>query len=128
MFDYGEQLRQHVGTRTSREIAYEELRAKSGALTTAEDIAELDKELVDWVARHRRQGHVVVDTHAVTREAYGFRATPFAADRVRLVAPTDVVVLYASPSEIIKRVSANSQGRRTVSAFEAGFRRRTFLQ
>lgn len=52
-----------------------ELRSQSARIVTPSDIEALDGKLLEWVAETRSRGHVVIDSHPVTKEHYGFRVT-----------------------------------------------------
>lgn len=120
LFDYGDQLRLHVAAR-GEVVSYDELRARSASVVSTDDVARVDDALLSWAAHNRQTSHLIVDTHAVTRESYGFRVTGFRADQVLALAPDLIVVLYASPSTTIARISTRSGGRLPVDPFEAGF-------
>ena len=72
--------------------------------------------------RHRRlSSHVIIDSHAVTKETYGFRVTPFSLRQLDKIAPTLIVVLYSEPSLLIKRITRKPQGRPLPTQYEAAF-------
>ncbi|MHB1210604.1 MAG: hypothetical protein ACYC1I_13015, partial [Acidimicrobiales bacterium] len=50
---------------------------------------------------------------------YGYRVTPFSVTQLNQLAPTMIVVLYASPEETVRRITAAPGGRPAVSVWEA---------
>jgi adenylate kinase len=117
-WDYGAELLKRVAAARGR--TYAELRGDSAAMITAEDVAKTDGDLVGWVAEERQRRHVVIDTHAVTREPFGFRVTPFSTERIVSLAPTALLCLYLDPEVARHRIASKPEGRLGVSTFEAG--------
>lgn len=122
VFAYSEQLREHLaGKSGGPSVSESEIRQKSSQLVTPQDIDDLDQKLVDLVRETRVSRPVLIDSHPVTKEAYGFRVTGFSTDRLLQLKPDVIVCLYASNEVIISRISAHSQGRPVVSELEASF-------
>ncbi len=120
IFSYGAELTRYL-QRQGRDLPSQEvLRERSGGIATEEDIDALDAELIALVARERSHRPILVDSHAVTKESYGFRVTPFPMDRFKALLPTRIVVLYASPEVTQKRIRNNPGGRPMVTTFESG--------
>ncbi|WAS96389.1 ATP-binding protein [Nannocystis punicea] len=126
VWDYGERLRIALQEKQGAAISYESLRGQSARVATPQDIQALDTRLLEWVQRNRAINHLVIDTHAVTSEEYGFRVTPFDAERIRALAPTLIVNLYVSAETAERRISTDPQGRRSVNVFKAAMH--TMLQ
>src|SRR5688500_3313637 len=74
VYSYGRALMSH---RSLEGVTYDDLRGKSAELVTPELIEEIDSSLPSVVAEWREAGPVVIDSHAVTSEAWGLRATPY---------------------------------------------------
>lgn len=127
-FIYGEELTRRVREREEaagrQAIDQTELRSKSSQVVTPQDVAETDLELQDFLENRSR--HVIVDSHAVTKERYGYRVTPFGAPMLPSLRFTHVVCLHTDSTEAIRRISADSQGRPMLTGFQADFH--TFLQ
>ena len=83
-----------------------------------EDVEATDRQLVELAAVARSRNHLIIDSHPVTKERYGFRITPFDRASLTAINPDAIVVLYADPRVIIDRISKNSGGRPSVSEFE----------
>lgn len=121
IFNYGHELTKYLEESSGLPIAQNELRRKSSQVITPEVVEAMDTILLKRVAEVRSSTHFVIDTHAVTKETYGFRVTPFSLDRISELSPTKIVVLYTSPEVAIKRIGTNSGGRPMITDFEAGF-------
>jgi adenylate kinase len=111
----------------SPEVAsQDDLRARSAGLVTPEDVSEVDRLLVSFVNDHRSDRDVLIDSHPVTKESYGYRITPFSLEQFIRLVPDEIWVLYASPEETRRRIAADSGGRPMVTEEEA--RMHTALQ
>jgi adenylate kinase len=120
VFAYSEKLREHVAAKNSRgKISESEIREKSSAIVTPEDIEQLDAKLIELVQTERLRQPVLIDSHAVTKERYGFRVTGFSDSMFKALNPTAIICLYAHSSIIKTRIEKNSMGRPTVSDAEA---------
>lgn len=97
------------------ELTYDELRAKSSMLISAKDVASMDERLIKWVNDNRKETHILIDTHGVTKESYGFRLTPFHYWQVIDLRLTAVFSLYCDPDIIQKRIGRKSEGRPQVN-------------
>ncbi|GGA90121.1 AAA family ATPase [Puia dinghuensis] len=126
VFEYGKELTLYLKAKGAQLHSQTELREKSAAVVTKDDINALDNRLLDFANFHRHTKHVIVDSHAVTKEAYGYRILPFSAEQMKVLNPQKIIVLYAESEVIINRISANSQGRPPISPFEADMH--TFMQ
>jgi adenylate kinase len=121
VFNYGQELTGYLAKKTGGPLQQDELRRQSSLVITPEDVEALDSILLKRVGELRSRTNVVIDTHAVTKELYGFRVTPFSLQRFRELRPTKIVVLYTSPEVAISRIGADPGGRPMVTAFESGF-------
>jgi adenylate kinase len=120
-WDYGERLRSHVERRAGASVTYDQVRGESARIITAADVAETDENLLQWVEENRAKTHLLVDSHAVTKESFGYRATAFTEQHLKRLNPTLLICLYVPPTVAVERISANAEGRRPVTEFEAGF-------
>jgi adenylate kinase len=73
VFDYGAELTRHASAEVPG-LTQEQVRSGSRRLVLGHHVTETDKALQDFVDLHRPYGHVIVDSHAVTKEDYGFRS------------------------------------------------------
>lgn len=126
IWEYGAKLTEHVVCRSNSVVSQDNLRARSAGVVTPEDVEDVDHALIEFVAKHRASRHVLIDSHPVTKEAYGYRITPFSLERFADLAPDEIWVLFASPEEIRRRIAADGGGRPLVTEEEA--RTHTALQ
>lgn len=119
VFAYSEELRKLLQRKSGRpSLTEDDIRRESARVVTAKDIEELDQELVEMVLREREHRSILIDSHPVTKEEYGFRVTGFDASTIQQLEPDVLVCLYA-PADVIKaRIQADDMGRPLPSAFE----------
>jgi adenylate kinase len=114
-FDYGELLlsrKQNEGIG----LSYEELRRQSAAVISSVDVSTTDDWVVEQIIHLRPNSHIIIDSHALTREAYGFRAIPFTLDHLSKLKLDAIVVLRCDPDVLIARIEANRAGRRELTS------------
>lgn len=126
IWEYGARLTKYCLARSAAITGQDDLRAQSSAIVTPQDVAEVDLALLAFVDEHRGSRPVLIDSHAVTKESYGFRVTPFSLEQFARLRPDEIWVLYAEPSETRRRISADPGGRPQVSEEQA--RTHTLLQ
>lgn len=121
VFSYSKELSKYESSKSDIMIDEDGLRAQSAQLVTPGDVSAVDQMLIDFVRDRRDLVPVIIDSHAVTKERYGFRVTPFSRTLLERLSPTAIFMLYTEPQVVIQRIQANSQGRPLVSIFEAQF-------
>jgi adenylate kinase len=121
VFTYSKILSEYVSKKTGKRLNQKTLRKKSGLVVAPEDIEAVDRGLVRDVTRARRGHHVLIDSHPVTKEAYGFRVTAFSVDLLSRLKPTRVCMLFTTSASAIRRIKRDPEGRPTISPFEADF-------
>jgi adenylate kinase len=126
VWEYGNVLRDYINRKSIDKVSHDKLRESSAAIVTPADIAAIDEELIEFVAENRGKKHILIGSHPVTREDYGFRCTAFSHDQILAINPNEIWVLYANPSETVERIKSRSGGRKTVNEEEAQMH--TFLQ
>jgi adenylate kinase len=119
VFEFGERLTTYLAQKDRSAIIQEDLRRQSANLVTPEDVQAVDQLLLQFVANARTRTHVVIDSHPVTKEGFGFRVTPYALDDFAKLAPTQIWVLYADPETTMARIGRDAQGRPAITAAEA---------
>lgn len=119
VFAYSEELRKFLQRKSGGlSLTEDDIRRESARVVTAKDVKELDQELVELILRERGHRSILIDSHPVTKEKYGFRFTGFDASTIQQLKPDILVCLYA-PADVIKaRIQANDMGRPLPSAFE----------
>jgi len=118
-FSYSKVLADYVGKRSAAELSQDEIRRQSAKVITAEDVQAVDQMLLELVNRRRNDSHIVIDSHAVTKEQYGFRVTAFTLEKLAAIRPTLLICLYADPEIIRARIAADPAGRPQVTKSEA---------
>ncbi|WP_237478586.1 AAA family ATPase [Lichenibacterium dinghuense] len=126
VWEYGARLTEHVRTRSAAVNDQTDLRSRSAEVVTPDDVVEVDRGLLAFVRAHRGERSILIDSHPVTKEAYGFRITAFPQDRIVELAPDEIWVLHADPLETRRRIGVDAGGRPMVSVEDA--RRHADLQ
>ena len=85
VFRFGYELTELVKLRTN--VTQEELRSRTTHIVTPDDVALIDQKAVDYAREHRSTSNIIIDTHALTREPFGFRMTPLSHQRIVELAP-----------------------------------------
>lgn len=119
VWEYGARLTEHIDSKVKDRIEQEALRERSAGLVTVEDVAEVDRALLKFVQEHRHDRNILIDSHPVTKETYGFRITAFSLQQMAELSPNEIWVLYASADETRRRIDADSGGRPMVTHDEA---------
>lgn len=120
VFAYSEELRTHIQRKSGGSAMTEDdIRRHSARVVTPQDVKQLDDELVEMVQRERVYRSILIDSHPVTKEQYGFRVTGFDSPTIQRLNPDVLICLYA-PAEVIRnRIQADSMGRPLISEFES---------
>ncbi len=103
-------------TRISPTISLEVGRLYS--IIRPEDVSATDAALIRSLPELRASTHVLIDSHAVNREEYGYRVTHYSFDDLRRIAFDAVVITYCDPDVWRERWTTSPQGRRELSRFE----------
>jgi adenylate kinase len=120
VFEYGQRLTEYLARERSG-LTQDAIRERSAQVVTPDDVAAVDRELIEFVATERSRSHVLIDSHAVTKEQYGFRITAYSLEDIRRLAPTMVCMLYTAPDVTMARIEAAPAGRPMITEFEAQF-------
>lgn len=120
VFEYGERLTAHLNGK-GNEHKQTDIRNLSSSVVTPDDVAAVDKQLVEFVDEKRAFAPVIIDSHAVTKERYGYRVTPYSLKDFEKLNPTQIWVLYISPEATIERIGRHAQGRPQLTEEEARF-------
>lgn len=111
VFTYSKELAQVASARVGL-VSQSDMREKSAKLITCEDVGLVDAGLIEMAARFKhKEGYLVIDSHAVTIESFGFRVTPFSKAKLHDLAPDIIVCLYADAQTLIGRIKADPAGR-----------------
>ncbi len=120
VLSYSALLREHVRQRDGETIGAAEIREKSASVITRDDVMAVDAKLIDEVHAKRGMHDILIDSHPVTKESYGFRVTPFKVEQLLVLSLDTIICLYASPDVLRERISTAPDGRPLPSIFEIG--------
>lgn len=120
-FVYSELLAAHLSEKSKNPLSQSKLRERSANIVTPGDIKFVDNYLIGEVKKARRSRHVLIDSHAVTKEDYGFRVTAFSVPILKALNPTKIYVLFTDSKTVMSRIKTNPKGRPDISRFEADF-------
>lgn len=127
IFQYGSEMSAYLTSQSKGStISQKDLRAGTATHVTQLDIDHVNRRMVEFSRRWRTKKHVVIDTHQVTRERYGFRVSAFSNRELRALQLTEIWILYASAASTIARIRQRPEGRPEPNVFEADLH--TFLQ
>tara|TARA_R110000823_G_C15945358_1_gene500902 strand:+ start:580 stop:1158 length:579 start_codon:yes stop_codon:yes gene_type:complete len=112
---YGAELTKYIQQRDASSVSQQDLRARSAGIIRPEDIKALDTSLLNSIELRRGKCPIIIDSHPVTKEDFGFRVTAFSLSSLRRLSPDEIWVLYAAPEVICKRIHANPEGRPSVT-------------
>lgn len=119
VWEYGARLTEHAMSKSTAVYGQSDVRARSSAVISPEDVADVDRALLAFVEEHRGRRPILIDSHAVTKENFGFRITPFSLEQFGRLAPDEIWVFYASPEETRRRIGIDAGGRPMVSEDDA---------
>lgn len=118
IFTYSKELLSYVKGHQGSALSQDDLRRESSRVITHNDVRKVDEQLLILANSCRGNRNLVIDSHPVTIEKYGFRVTPFEKDQLKLLAPNVIVCLYAKAEIIVNRISKNAAGRPLPTLFE----------
>lgn len=119
-FEYGKEMSKYLTQKSTRsKISQSELKSGVEGYVTSFDIQHVNKRMIKFIQDWKDSYHIIIDSHQVTKEDYGFKSTLFSKDELHQAKFTSIFFLYCEPSSIIQRISNKSDGRPTISEFEA---------
>lgn len=119
VWEYGARLTEFLKARGAEIADQRELRSRSAGVAAPSDIDALDALLQAWVEEPRDSQHLLIDSHPVTKENYGFRVTAFSLDRIKLLQPDEIWLFYVTPETTVERIRSDSAGRPEITLEEA---------
>ena len=117
VFSYSERLRDLIANRQGS-LLEDETRRKSAGIVTPADIETLDNSLLSLVTYERAHRSILIDSHSVTKEDFGFRVAGVSTERIKALNPDAIVCLYAHGQAVIDRMRTQATGS-LMSVFEA---------
>jgi adenylate kinase len=120
LFEYGAELTSYLQQRDGMgHLAQADVRSRSSGIVTPADVKAVDEKLLSFVEQNRASAHVVIDSHAVTKESYGFRVTPFSVQDLERLRPTQIWTLFTTADVAVARIKSDPGGRPVVTEWEA---------
>jgi adenylate kinase len=113
-FDYGSLLLLRK-QREGAELSYEQLREKSAEIISSEDVHSTDDAVVAEITRLRSRSDIIIDSHALTRELFGFRAIPFSGQHLRQLDLSCILIIRCDPDILVARTNKAPEGRRSLT-------------
>ena len=128
IFEYGKEMAAYLRSLTGPggSVSQDTLRGGTSEFVGQDHIENVDHLSFEFAARWRTECHVIIDSHHVTKETFGFRISPFTAEKLERLRPTEIWILYVTSEETRARIAADPQGRPLPTQFEAEFH--TFIQ
>lgn len=120
VYSYSKLLLDYVNRQSSAAVDEVGIRRHSANMITRSDVEAVDQWLIEQVRLKRVAQHMIIDSHPVTKEDYGFRVTAFTPEQLRQLDPDVVICLYVAPGIARKRITANPAGRPLPPDFELG--------
>jgi len=118
-FCYSERLQDHINRRSEVSIDEIGIRRLSAKVVRPDDVAAIDSLLLQRIdAAKAGTSHLLIDSHPVTKEDYGFRITAFSARELAALRIDSIVCLFADPDVLAARIADNAQGRPMPTRFE----------
>jgi adenylate kinase len=99
-------------------ISHSELRRNPTSEAPMDTIKRSTELLISTLDELRTHTNVVIDSHAVAKDHYGFRVSPDSTAFLARLGLRAVFVLHANYDEISRRVKTDGVGRRAVTRVE----------
>jgi adenylate kinase len=116
---FGRLVYAEVLSRTGRRITYDIFRTRAAELVTSADIVAATHRAAVLIREQTAANKVtVVDSHAVSKEHYGWRAVPDSPQLLTQFGYTWIAHLYAPPALILERTQRDADGRLAVTVEE----------
>ena len=113
--DFGHLLLEAKRRQGYPDLTYDQLRTLSGSIITPEDVRAADSAFIESLPALRARINVLIDSHAVTRESYGYRITHYSFDNLRRISFDAIVITYCHPDAWLERVTQPSRTSRTLA-------------
>lgn len=107
---YSDEIKNFYAGSKRGQFTTQQLRAESSKIISHSDISNIDRYILEKI-QTSAANYIVLESHAITAESYGFRATPFSVQMLGMIAPDLIVCLYSETDLIFERIKDNPQGR-----------------
>lgn len=112
---YSDEIKNFYTESKRGQFTTQQLRVESSKIISYSDISNIDQYILKKIQTSAAD-YIVLESHAITSESYGFRATPFSVQMLEMIAPKLIVCLYSETDLIFERIKDNPQGRLLQSA------------
>src|SRR5579884_2111149 len=97
---------------------YEELRRNPTREANIDLIGRATAFLIERISQLRSSTNVLIDSHAVAKDEYGFRITPDSQSTLQQFNWDAIVILHAKHEDVAARINLRATGRRQVTPDE----------
>lgn len=119
-FEYGREMAAHLRASGSPiDLTQQTLRSGTSGVVSPNDILMVNRRMMEWVDDNDGERDLIIDSHQVTLEHYGFRIAPFSADDLKRLRLSEIWVLSASPAATIERIAESLHGHRMPTQYQA---------
>lgn len=118
VFEYGEELRRRAEAKYPG-LTHADTRSQPEIFISPENISGTDEALQQFISTYRTISHVIIDSHAVSKEKYGFRSEPFGPGQLQRACFSRIIFLHCDPEVIMARTNSYPDGRPTLNIREA---------
>lgn len=107
-----------VKKRSSPNASYAEMRSNPTKEARIDLIDEATNLLLERVHELRGKSNILIDSHAVAKDEYGFRITPDSHSFLQKIKLDAILILHANHHDIASRINVETDGRRLVTVDE----------
>ncbi|HZR82560.1 MAG TPA: AAA family ATPase [Candidatus Binatia bacterium] len=118
---FGELIRQALNELAGSRVEEAQLRREPTSLVTEAVLEHATRQLVAMCASSARRVVVIVDSHAVSQDQFGFRSTPDGPSYFKALRYDAIVQLVLPGQEILDRTPVGTGGRQARSGVDLDF-------
>lgn len=118
VLSYNEILRDIINQKQGSRINDAGIRQHSSLIVSPEAVSEADSWVEEELRRRMPAQHVIIDSHAVTKEQFGFRVTPYTPYQLSGLHIDVLICLYTDSKILEDRIKDDPAGRPLPSHFE----------
>jgi adenylate kinase len=123
VFEYGKEMSARLSSLSKNSVQIEQAALRGGTenYVHQSDIDALDEEMTRWVDDNRDTSNLIIDSHHVTAENYGFRIAPFTPTKLARLNINEFWLIILSGKSTKKRIRADPEGRLLLNKFNFNF-------
>lgn len=121
VFEYGARMASWLSSKPKlpKQTHQHELRGGTEGRVADSDIEMVDDQMRAWIQSRRNHANLIIDSHQVTIENYGFRVAPFSAEQLHTFGIDEFWLLVLDSTSTLARIDADPKGRPLPSEFQA---------